>query len=94
MEFFKYLIYCTISFFSTATGGAPDSSIIDDFVGFVCILVLGGILILLIRLSEFIYKKVNKNKKPAPVKKRNDYIQDPIEINSKPLNRGIRTDKK
>lgn len=93
MELFKYLIYCIASFFSTATGGAPDSSIIDDFVGLICILVLSGILILLARLSEFIYKKVNKNKKP--VKKRNDYIQDPIEINNKPLtNRGIQTDKK
>ena len=94
MEFFKYLIYCVALFFSTANGnGSSNDSAIDLLVGFICILVLGGILILLVRLSEFIYKKVNKNKKP--VKKRNDYIQDPIEINPKPLtNRGIRTDKK
>lgn len=98
MNFFEYLFSCIVLVFSIVFGnGSKNNSWVDFLVGFICILLLAGFLVLIGFLCDFIYKKImNKKNKSVKSKKnsKNNYLQEPININTKPLSSLSFKDKK
>lgn len=98
MNFFRYLFSCIVLVFSVAFGGGSENvDMINVLVGFICIFVLIGFFTLIIFLCDLIFKKIiiKKSKFVKSEKKsKNNYLQEPININTKPLSSLSFKDKK
>ncbi len=58
IEFFKYILHCLLSFFSSAIGSTPDDFTLKEFVTAVTTLI---VIMIFFYLIKFILKKSNLN---------------------------------
>lgn len=74
MEIINYFFYCVALFFSMAFGGNSSGSWLDFFVGAVCLVFLGCLLIAVIVLIKWIVSKVKKKKAALNKENKKDFI--------------------
>ena len=75
MEFFNYLFYCVALVFSTVYAGETSGSLLDCFVGLLCILFLLSLGIAVIWLIILIVNKAKKKKAALNKENKKDFIK-------------------